>query len=147
MGNRGLLRSLQRIATQFQGQSTVPFGQIFLAAPDEDRDVFRDLTAVCQTVAERTTVYISRNDQALRTSGWIHKRSRTGFSPPITIVPGVDTIDVSNIDLTLLGHGYFSDDRSVLSDMHNLLSENKPPQNRFGLIEQKLETQKYWTIR
>ncbi len=147
MGNRGLLRSLQRIATQFQGQSTVPFGQIFLAAPDEDRDVFRDLTAVCPTVAERTTVYISRNDQALRSSGWIHKRSRTGFSPPVTIVPGVDTIDVSNIDLTILGHGYFSDDESVLSDMYSLLSENKSPQNRFRLIEQELETQKYWMMK
>lgn len=41
MGNRGLLRALQRIAAQTLGR--VQFSQIFLAAPDVDRDLFLDL--------------------------------------------------------------------------------------------------------
>ena len=40
MGNRGLLRSIDKIAATFQGQ-TKPFGQIFLAAPDVAPTTFK----------------------------------------------------------------------------------------------------------
>jgi esterase/lipase superfamily enzyme len=43
MGNRGLLRALQRIAAQAETRGKVKFGQLFLAAPDVDRDLFLDL--------------------------------------------------------------------------------------------------------
>jgi hypothetical protein len=43
MGNRGLLHALQRIAAQAQTLGRVQFSQIFLAAPDVDRDLFLDL--------------------------------------------------------------------------------------------------------
>jgi esterase/lipase superfamily enzyme len=43
MGNRGLLRALQRIAANAETRGKVKFGQIFLAAPDVDRDLFLDL--------------------------------------------------------------------------------------------------------
>ncbi len=144
MGNRGLLRSISKIAAQFQAQNTTPFGQILLAAPDEDPDVFGNLATAYPTIAERTTLYISNKDKALAASGYLHQRNRTGFSPPITIVPGIDTIDVSNIDLSLLGHGYSSADRDVLHDMRHLLSYNTPPAKRFGLKTVQLDTQKYW---
>jgi esterase/lipase superfamily enzyme len=147
MGNRGLLRSISKIAERFQGQNTVPFGQILLAAPDEDPDVFCNLATAYPTIAERTTLYVSSKDKALAASGYVHNRNRTGFSPPITIVPGVDTIDVSKIDLSLLGHGYFSDDRDVLHDMKHLLSYNTPPEKRFGLKTVQLDTQKYWMFK
>jgi esterase/lipase superfamily enzyme len=142
MGNRGLLRSIAKIADKFQGQ--IPFGQIFLAAPDEDPDVFCHLATAYPTIAERTTLYVSKKDKALAASGHLHRRNRTGFSPPVTIVPGIDTIDVSKTDLSLLGHGYFSDDRDVLHDMRHLLSYNTPPAKRFGLKTVQLDTQKYW---
>ena len=147
MGNRGLLRSIQRIVHQAQVQSHVPFGQIFLAAPDEDPDVFRDLATAYQTVAQRTTLYVSAKDKALATSGIIHDYPRAGFSPPVTIVPGVDTVEVSNIDLTLLGHGYYGDARDLLQDMHNLLRHNTPPEQRFGLREVLAGgDRRYWMI-
>jgi len=146
MGNRGLLRSIQRIVQQAQGQSNIRFGQIFLAAPDEDPDVFRDLAVEYQKVAQRTTLYISSKDKALASSGLIHDEPRVGFSPPITIVPGVDTVEVSNIDLTLLGHGYYSDARPVLQDMHGLLWQNTAPEQRFGLRKVVLEQQDYYWV-
>jgi esterase/lipase superfamily enzyme len=146
MGNRGLLRSIQRILQQAQAQSHVSFGQIFLAAPDEDPDVFRNLAAAYQTVAQRTTLYVSAKDKALATSGIIHDHPRAGFSPPVTIVPGVDTIEVSNIDLTLLGHGYYGDARDLLQDMHHLLLHNTPPEQRFGLREVVTGDDRYWVI-
>jgi esterase/lipase superfamily enzyme len=145
MGNRGLLRSIQRIAQQAQELSQTRFGQIFLAAPDEDPDVFRDLAIAFQKVAQRTTLYISAKDKALASSGLIHNEPRAGFSPPITIVPGVDTVEVSKIDLTLLGHGYYGDARPVLQDMHSLIRQNAEPGDRFGLNEVVIEQQqRYW---
>jgi esterase/lipase superfamily enzyme len=146
MGNRGLLRSLPNIISQVQLHSNISFGQIILAAPDEDPDVFRNLAQAYQSIAERTTLYVSAKDKALAASGIIHDFPRAGFTPPIMIVPGVDTIEVSNIDLTLLGHGYHSDARGVLQDMHQLL-KNTSPEKRFGLEEVQVETQKYWIIK
>ena len=147
MGNRGLLRSLQRVVQQAQEQSHVSFGQIFLAAPDEDPDVFRDLAAAYKTLAQRTTLYVSAKDKALAGSGLIHDHPRAGFSPPVMIVPGIDTVEVSNIDLTLLGHGYFSAARDVLQDMHNLIRQNVPPDQRFGLRgETNSNGDRYWVI-
>lgn len=146
MGNRGLLRSIDKIAAAFSGEAK-PFGQIILAAPDVDQKFFKHQATAYQKIADRTTLYVSRKDKALSLSNWIHKNSRTGFSPPITIVPAIDTIDVSNTDLSLLGHGYCMEDRDVLSDMYSLLANNQPPDDRYGLVSGEYETQKYWTIK
>jgi len=45
----------------------------------------------------------------------------------------MDTVDVSNLDTDLVGHSYYGDSRSVLSDMFDLLSTGLPPGKRFGL--------------
>jgi esterase/lipase superfamily enzyme len=145
MGNRGLLRSIDRIAKQFAGQPK-PFEQIILAAPDVSPKLFKDNATDYQSIADRTTLYVSRKDKALSLSSWLHGNSRTGFSPPITIVPTIDTIDVSNTDLNLLGHGYCMADWDVLRDMHSLLNENKSPESR-GLGSGVYDNKKYWTIK
>lgn len=146
MGNRGLLRAMQRILAQVQAGSEISFGQIFLAAPDVDPDIFQELAVAYQNLAERTTLYISAKDKALATSGIIHDYPRAGFSPPITVVDGIDTVEVSNIDLTLLGHGYFADARNVLHDMHQLLIHNDDPEQRFGLRRKQENGQNYWIM-
>jgi esterase/lipase superfamily enzyme len=145
MGNRGLLRSIDKIAATFPGQAK-PFNHIILAAPDVAPQVFKNKAIAYQSIADRTTLYVSRKDKALSLSSWLHKNSRTGFSPPLTLVPTIDTIDVSNTDLSLLGHGYCMEDRDVLRDMHSLL-KNEPPEERFGLVQKEYETQKYWVIQ
>ncbi|MBW4670837.1 MAG: alpha/beta hydrolase [Cyanomargarita calcarea GSE-NOS-MK-12-04C] len=146
MGNRGLLRAMQRILAQVQVESGISFGQIFLAAPDVDPDLFQELAAAYRNLAERTTLYVSAKDKALATSGIIHDHPRVGFFPPITVVEGLDTVEVSNIDLTLLGHGYFADARDLLQDIHQLLLHNTSPDKRFGLRTREEGTQKYWII-
>lgn len=146
MGNRGLLRSLQRIATQFQGQNQLPFGQIFLAAPDEDPNVLRDLAPTFETIAERTTLYLSDPTKAHVTSEWIHHQNpRVGLLSPMTL-PGIDTVNVGNTDLSLFGHGYFSADRDVLADMNELLYANTSPERRFGLQTVTTASDRYWMI-
>src|SRR5262249_8105175 len=62
MGNRGMLRALQRIAAQVQTLGQVKFGQIFLAARDVARALFLGLARLYPEHAERTTLYVSNGD-------------------------------------------------------------------------------------
>lgn len=133
MGNRGLLRAYSNMFNNVQKIINKPFDQIFLAAPDVDVDLFKDLSKVYSEVSNKTTMYVSREDMALMSSGIIHKAPRVGYTPPVTVVEGIDTIEVTDIDLTFLGHGYVADARPVLSDMHNLMMTGKGPDLRFAL--------------
>ena len=64
MGNRGLLRAVQRIVGRAEEAASVPFGHVVLAAPDVDARVFGDLAALYPRVARRTTLYASSKDRA-----------------------------------------------------------------------------------
>ena len=130
MGNRGLLRALQGVAGDAAQHAGVRFGQIILAAPDIDAGVFRQLAAVYPRLAERTTLYASPGDRALEVSKHLHQYPRAGFTPPVLVVPGVDTIEVPQLDLLALGHGYFADFAGVLHDIHELVRHNAPPAGR-----------------
>jgi hypothetical protein len=67
--------------------------------------------------------------------------------PPTLVLPGIDTVNVTGVDLTLLGHGYVADARAVLTDMHALITRSAPPNERFGLRETKNEEgEQYWLI-
>ena len=60
------------------------------------------------------------------------------------IVPGIDTIDVSSLDTDFLGHSYYGDNRSVLTDIFNLLAKGDPPDKRFGLRQAGVAPKLYW---
>lgn len=147
MGNRGLLRAINRIVQDAAAKTSVQFDQIILAAADVDCDTFRQLSAAYQSVAERTTMYVCDKDKAVGLSEWIHDAARAGFAPPILVVPGVDTVSVSNLDLSLLGHGYYAEARDLLQDIHRLINSGAAPQNRFGLQAAVTEDGlPYWII-
>ena len=147
MGNRGVLRAVNSIVKQAQLRSGARFSQIILAAPDVDTDVFRRLSAACSQVARRTTLYVSARDRAIEASGWLHAFPRAGLVPPVLVAPPIDTINVTNADLTLLGHGYVANSRDVLRDLHALITSDKPPEKRFGLREEYSETgERFWQI-
>jgi len=102
-------RSTPRLPMHRSGRRTgKPFGQIILAAADVDADVFRQLCAAYAEVASRTTLYVSKRDRAVEASRWLHHFARAGVMPPTLVVPGIDTINVTNVDLTMLGHGYIA---------------------------------------
>jgi len=130
MGNRGLLRAVNRIAEAASASTQKPLGQIILAAPDVDSDIFRQLAGAFARVAARTTLYVSRGDLAGCGSRFFHSAPRIGFAPPLAIVDGIDTVNVTNVDLTLLGHGYVAESRSVLTDMHQLFTTGAAPTTR-----------------
>ena len=146
MGNRGLLRAMQRILHQVKDKSDTKFNQIFLAAPDVDSNLFRNLAVAYNQLAQKTTLYVSSKDKALASSGIIHDRSRAGYSPPITVIEGIDTVEVSDVDLTWLGHGYFADLRTFLEDMSELMKYNTPPGDRTNRLRLAPDGN-YWLMR
>jgi hypothetical protein len=42
----------------------------------------------------------------------------------------VQSIDASSVDRSLLGHSYFADSSSVLSDIHAVVMDHEPPGER-----------------
>jgi esterase/lipase superfamily enzyme len=147
MGNRAVMRAIDRIARNAARKTEKPFGQIILAAADVDLRTFRQFYEAYQVVSKRTTLYVSSIDLAVKASKWLHGYPRVGFTPPTPVFSGIDTINVSNVDLTTLGHGYVAEARGVLSDMHELINSGRAPHERFGLRESKNEQgERYWLI-
>lgn len=146
MGNRGVLRAIDRIVAKAGASSTVRFSQIVLAAADVDQDTFERLSVAYQAVADRTTLYVCERDLAVEASHWLHGYPRAGLTPPTLVVKGIDTVNVSDIDLTLLAHGYVGDAREVLQDMHSLL-RGTPVNGRFGIRAAQTATgQAFWQL-
>lgn len=147
MGNRGLLRSLQRITKEAETRGTVHFGQIFLAAPDVDRRLFLGLAHVFEDFCDRATLYSSSADLAVYLSTLFHSAPRAGYFLPYTIAKGIDSIAVPSFNLDLLGHGYFAQAEALLHDMYDLIRRDAPPSQR-QRIESLLSGQEsLWQIR
>ncbi len=147
MGNRGVLRAVNRIEQRVKQSRGARLGQFLLAAADVDAGTFRLLAAAYGQLAQRTTLYVSSRDRAVEASRWLHDFDRVGLIPPVTILPGIDTINVTNVDLTAIGHGYVGEARDVLRDMHSLINDNEPPTKRFGVREMHAaDGMTYWEI-
>ncbi len=147
MGNRGLLRALQRIAANAESRGKVKFGQIFLAAPDVDRDLFLDLAELYPDHSERTTLYASDGDRAVHLSAMLHTAPRAGYYLPYTVVHGVDTVAVPDFDIDLLGHSYFAQAEALLHDIHDLMRHNAAPAKRQRIVSTTHENVAFWKLR
>jgi esterase/lipase superfamily enzyme len=77
-----------------------PLDQIILAAADVDQDTFRNLSVAYAEIAHQTTMYVCSKDLAVEASHSLHDYPRAGLTPPVLVVDGIDTINVSNLDLT-----------------------------------------------
>ena len=147
-------RALARLLKDFEW-STLPSGsatlcQIVFAAPDIDAGTFRGLASNFRADGDRCTLYASRGDFPLRLSRILHRYPRAGDTGKgLLIVRGVDTVDASQADSSLfgLGHSYFAAKRPILSDMHNLIIKNEPPNRRFDLIPMNHADGAYWLYR
>jgi esterase/lipase superfamily enzyme/outer membrane protein OmpA-like peptidoglycan-associated protein len=148
MGNRALTKALVSMAAKHSKNISPMFREVFLAAPDIDAGVFRQLAQSFPPLADRITLYASSKDEALRVSRRFHQNPRAGDSGlAITVVPRVDTIDATAVDTGLLGHSYYGDNRSILSDMFSLIRTGDPPEKRFGMQSAHLKQMTYWAFR
>lgn len=123
------------------------FDQIVLAAPDIDAQEFRlNIAPQMQKIANRTTLYCSRNDLALHASYAFNDGQRLGDSSRgIIVLEGFDTIDASDMETDLLGHSYYGDCKTMLGDVQLLIDKNLSPIDR-KLSSQISEKLNYWTF-
>ncbi len=148
MGNRALADALELMAMRQSGlpPERPPFEQVLFAAPDLDRDLFADMSSRFRSLAHRMTLYASDQDSALTTSRSIHgEHSRAGEAGDNVLVSNsIDTIDMSDLGDGMLGHTYFADDTSGLSDMLWLFWRDDTPTNRCGMSEHRHPLGVYW---
>jgi esterase/lipase superfamily enzyme len=148
MGNRAMTEALCQIAASTAKRSRAPFNELMLTAPDIDADTFvRDIAPAMLPASARVTLYASSNDRALAFSKTVHGYPRAGESgDALVLVEGIDTIDVSAVDTNFVGHFYYGDNRSVLSDLFNLI-QGQAAERRFGLRPRKKNDRSYWVFQ
>ncbi|HTG35562.1 MAG TPA: alpha/beta hydrolase [Thermoanaerobaculia bacterium] len=148
MGNRALVRALSSLQAQAAASGGAALRQIIFAAPDVDRDTFVELAAKFQGRAERFTLYGSSNDRALKASKFFHRYPRAGESGEnMALAEGIDTIDSSAADTSLIAHSSYGSKRSILADISLLLRYGHAPDGRFGFLPRERKNRKYWVYQ
>ena len=147
MGTRGLTRALKELIAErpdLKGR----FREVILAAPDIDADVFRsDLAPALSKAGRRVTLYASSKDMALRASKKVHGYPRAGDAESgVLIVKGIDTIDASRVDDSILAHSYFVESVSVIKDIASMFRMRLAAAQRSSLRAIKTRFGQYWRI-
>lgn len=150
MGNRALVRALERFDADALPPGAARLRQVIFAAPDVDGDTFRRIASAFRQRAERLTLYASSTDVALRASRLLHSYPRAGDAgDALVVVDGVDTIDATMADTSLIGlrHSYFGTKRSILNDIFALIQHGLAPGERFDLEAASSPRGEYWQYR
>lgn len=147
MGTRALTNALKEISFVYAGKHV--FKNIILAAPDIDKDVFRvGLLPYIKKTTDKITLYASSDDAALKLSDTLHGGERIGQGgDEVFVYDGVDTIDATGIDTSLLGHSYFAQKEILVTDIKEVIIKSLPPTNRKSLIEKLKEKLIYWKFK
>ncbi len=149
MGNRIVREALHNLPTPRGGNpSNKPFGKPFanvvLCAPDVGRNDFLDWAPGVVAQSDRVTLYANSSDTALIASKSLHSEMRAGDAWVSLVVEGIETIDCSRIDLSVLGHSYYGSNTDVLSDLFMLVKEDHPASKRPHLAKKKSATGPDW---
>jgi esterase/lipase superfamily enzyme len=146
MGNRGVVEALSRMKQHFPDERKI-IKEVILAAPDIDAEIFKnDIAPRIVGDAGLITLYASSKDLAIKASKQFNNHQRLGdSSPKITVCSGIESIDASNVETGFLGHSYFSDNRSIISDMFYLINDGKTADKRFGLVP--MDNSSYWKFK
>ncbi|MFQ5963681.1 MAG: alpha/beta hydrolase [Candidatus Scalinduaceae bacterium] len=150
MGNDILTYALKDLVTQMRGKNKRLFCQVILAAPDIDAKIFKEQSVPGMNgIGSRFTLYAAKNDMALWLSQKNHGNySRAGYvDQGITIVNGVDSIDASAVNTTLIGHFHYADNKSVISDMHSLINHGHPPNDRLLRAVPSKKNARFWKFQ
>jgi esterase/lipase superfamily enzyme len=149
MGNRILMRAINDLDRSQLPAGAAKLNNVIFAAPDIDADTFKQFAKKFKEKADRLTLYASSNDKALQASKLVHGGyPRAGDSgESLVIVEGLDTIDASLVDTSFMGHSYFGDNRSIISDIFYLIQHNLAPSRRSGLKSKTIQDLYYWLFQ
>ncbi len=148
MGNRALTKVISDVAKETPKAKT-KIKEIILAAPDIDASVFTgNIVPEITKNYKNITLYASSGDNALLGSEIFHgNRPRAGDAGDgLVVVPGIETIDVSGIDSSLLGHSYIAGTRSILEDVAEVFAKGKRAKDRRNMLQQQKNGLKYWVL-
>jgi len=147
MGNRALTAALKELSLEARSEKVL-YNEVILAAPDIDADTFKnDIAPYITKSANRVTLYASSRDKALEASQLVHGYPRAGESGArLMVIPGIETVDVSQIDTTLLGHTYISGNEPILHDLNALLHDSRKAAMRPWLKLIRLAETNYWVF-
>lgn len=122
--------------------------RMVLMAPDIDLGIFRrDIVPGINRASIPTTVYASSTDWALVTSSSLNGYPRAGdSSEKVYTFPGIDTIDVTLVKQSFLGHSYYRRSFAVIDDLHLLIVKKQPIRQRPGLTRVKKKGRLYWKL-
>lgn len=149
MGTRATTKAL--LALFANRKDLAPrFKELILAAPDIDADVFkRDIAPRLTALHRQITLYASSNDKALGASrfarGGYPRAGESGEG--LVLAPGVETVDASMIDTDFLGHSYYGDARSLVTDIALVMGKSMRAAERPGLMSLKLGSEAYWAFK
>jgi len=148
MGSRVLTEGIRRMDVTVLPADAAKLHEVVFAAPDVNADTFRKFVEKFYKRAERFTLYVSDSDKALEGSQKAHKYPRAGDSSDgIILSTGMETIDVSAVDKSFMGHSYFCDNRAILQDMFNLIMESQSAAKpRYGLKKCTAQEGSYWAL-
>ena len=146
MGNRALTDILQGLVTNLP-KNAAALGQVIFAAPDVNARVFSDLAATFCEAPKRCTLYASSEDRALKYSSDLHKSHRAGDSGAyLLLMRGIDTIDSTAVRTDFVGHSYYGDNSSIISDIFELIRDSRPPDDR-SCLRPRGNTRRYWVFQ
>jgi len=150
MGN---LVVLDALAAHWQDIASLQLGELMMAAPDIDRDLFEDIAPTVRKVTAGMTLYVSSADKALIASrilaGGIPRAGDVPSKGPV-LLPQIETIDATAIGDDPLGfnHTVFAQSRSILNDVGILIqTSRRPPPDRLKEIRgipEGAATPNYW---
>lgn len=148
MGNRALTRAVASVLEN-NPQLRTRVKEVILTAPDIDADVFkRDIVPALTATGRPVTLYASSEDNALKLSKTFHGYPRAGDAGPgLIIMPGMETIDATSVDSSFLGHSYFADNQTVLSDIYYLLNYARRAHQRTALEAKDTDQGRYWEFK
>lgn len=129
MGCRALTRALMLVADELERLDRPIFCDVILAAPDIDKDLFRDVIALKllrARLAEHYTVYASSSDNVIKTSGKLQVYPRAGNADDGLVAidhPDFDTVDATAVTSGPLAfnHDYFVREPQLIRDLIQVL--------------------------
>ena len=134
-----------------EAMNKLNLGEVVLASPDLDPDLFQRTYRRLQTRGATSTVYAASSDWALWSSSWLKDRPQLGYIPadgPKRIVPGSDLIDITavNADIFSLNHDLYANSPAVINDLRRLMKEaQRPPEARTVEFKKlSVEAGEYW---
>jgi pimeloyl-ACP methyl ester carboxylesterase len=151
MGSQVVIEGIDRYAIRYAVSVPHPIvDELVLAAADLDINLLSQKLHSVRPWVRRITIYVTRNDVALKVSQLVGRSPRVGQpSAALLRVPGVDVVDVSLVEPQLFSghHSYYQYNSRVLQDIFAVVHSGAPVHNRFGTIQRSANGVAYWQLR